>query len=262
MNKEKILQKANDVEYRIKINLEGYEKADYNLKFASKLNLTPKQIAAYTENKAYYENKLRRDESTYNCLSSFINDKSPVLSSDYLFKCTLPYNKVDNLSGYQTSIIVDDSVVGLFANGVDYKDVISCLDENDIHGVESKFMSYSPIDTNKDVTVEVVEDENDFKNNRAIVAYNNTTKDFGIISLDSVSECYSDYKKYTFTNLNGETYSPSIPSLDEILAKQSVSNQKEVEYNNYKELEDKVVEKINFASDNMTKILNKYENMN
>ncbi len=261
MNREKILQKANDVEYRIRINLEGYEKADYNLKFASKLNLTPKQIATFTESKAYYEDKLRRDEGTYNCLRSYLDDKSPILSSDYLFKCTFPYNKVDNLSGYQTSIVVDDSVVGLFANGVDYKDIISCLDENDIHGIESKFMSYSPLDVNKDVAVEVIDDGYNFKNKEAIVAYNNKTKDVGIVSLDNISECYSDYKKYTFTNLNGEVYTPNVPTLDDILAKQSVSNQKEAEYNNYKTLEDKVVEKINYASNKMTRVLDKYENM-
>ena len=260
MNREKILQKANDIEYRIGINLEGYEKADYNLKFASKLNLTPKQIAAFTESKAYYENKLRKDEGTYNCLRSILDDKTPILSSDYLFKCTLPYNKVDNLSGYQTSIVVDDSVVGLFANGVDYKDVISCLDDKDIYGIESKFMSFTPIDTNKDVAVEVIEN-NDCKNNSAIIAYNNKTNDIGLVSLENISECYSDYKKYTFTNLSGEAYSPCIPTLDDILAKQSVSNQKEAEYNNYKAIEDKVVEKINFASNKMTRILKQYENM-
>ena len=72
---------------------------------------------------------------------------------------------------------------------------------------------------------------------------------------------YSDYKKYSFKNLNGESYAPYVPTLDDILAKQSISNKKESEYREYKSLEDKVVEKINLASDKMTRVLNKYENM-
>ena len=114
MNREKILQKANDIGYRIRLDRVGLDKANYNLKFANKLNLTQKQIDAFTASKAYYEEKIKRDEGTYNCLRAFINDRTPYIGSDYLFKCTFPYNKVDNLSGYQTSIVVDDGIVGLF----------------------------------------------------------------------------------------------------------------------------------------------------
>ena len=261
MNREKILQKANELEYRINLNKSGLEKAKYNLKNSSKLNLTIKQINNFTRSKIYYEDKIKQDIGTYNGLVSFLNDNAPSLSSDYMFKCTFPYNKVDNLSGYQTSIVVDDSVVGLFANGVNYKDVISCLDENDVHGIESKFMSFSPTKKDKNVTVEVIDDNDTFSKKDAVIAFNNSTKDIGIVSIDNISECYSDYKKYSFKNLNGEAYTPCVPSLDDILAKQNASNQKADEYKNYKALENKVVEKINLASDKMTRVLNKYENM-
>ena len=162
-----------------------------------------------------------------------------------MFKCTFPYEKVDNVSGYQTSILVNDNVVGLFANDVSYKELISCLDESDIASIQSVFASSAPASTlDQNVKVELVDDKY-FANSKdmPVLAKQLNDNSPSLIASSKIFECYP-YSETSFKSLDGNTYDPGVPTFDNIRVFQSNTRSKQKELEKLEDIEDAVKAKM------------------
>ena len=262
MNIDIVNQKIDDLRFRVSLDQKGLENAQYNLKFAKRLRLDGNQINEFTEKLDYYTDKYNSDVNTLKVFEEYkdnyekgINDNAK--ANDYYFKCTLPYEKVDSFSNYQTSFIANEDVAKLFANGVSYKEIINCLDTEDILNIESHYKSVIPEDyanlTNVDVEV-IEQDKVSFSNEKPIIAFNG--KKFGLIASGEILVCYFDggcYKK-----LDGKPYSPQTPTIDEVCSDKTITMNKQLKYDKMLNIEYAVKSKIdtNLSQIN-TKIFNK-----
>jgi len=262
MKYEKILQKINELEYRIKLDEIAIDKAAYNLKFAKRLNLTAKKVAGYEESLEFYNSKIITDKTTLTALKDcYLNPCSfnPSNETEYLFKCTLPYEKVDSNASYQTSIVVSEEVARLFANGVSYKDVISCLENDDIINIESNFTSRIPMEYKKvsDVGVEVIDNYKVAECfDEPIIAKIAGKSTEGVIASSKISTCYP-YGKATYRDFNGDKFLPAVPSIDDICGVRKITNAKQNDYNNMVNIEEIVKEKMQKSLDKINSALEK-----
>ncbi len=265
MNVEKISQKINDLEYRIRLDNCGLERANYNITFANRLNYTQAQIDNFIELSKYYTDKLKVDTNTCNTLKSCYRDLQNgwgAPTSDYLFKCTLPYETVDSLTNYQTQITVDADVVKLFANGVDYNEVITCLDNDDIKAINSSFKSKL---TEKDLSLKEVGVEltdttelTDLLDEPVVVKYGKNNSYKGLIASSSINACYPSTGAL-YRDLNGDSYHPGVPTFEDITNIQSKLMEKESDYRRLHNLEVIVRDKMDTAIEKMDKALSQYE---
>ena len=264
MRLEKLEQKIYDLNYRIYLDELAIKNADYNLKFSKRLNYNEETVDSFKSKLDFYNSRIAQDKCTLNVLTDCIKNSQNGgfhLNDDYLFKCTLPYEKVDEISSYQTSITVSEDVARLFANGVSYKDVISCLDNEDIKQIESNFASTIPQGANfKNVGVEIIEKANVSEEclDEPIVAKVFKSCNSGLIASSKIPACYS-FGSASYNDLNGACYTPGVPTFEEIFKKQNDSFEKEMEYNNMVDLEDTVKSKMQASIDKVTIALDKAE---
>ena len=256
MNFNKVERKINDLTFRIKLDEIAIQKAQYNLKFAKRLGLKDAQIDKYAESLDFYNSRIITDRNTLSVLNECKNTYygENLNNEGYLFKCTLPYEKVDDTSSFQTSILVNDNVAKLFANGVEYKDIVGCLDGNDIIDIDTTFSPVAPAEIGKNVDVEVIENI-DCKDSldEPILAYTYGKANSNLIASSKICTCYS-FDNSSFKNLDGEDFSPAVPSLKEICSLQESTYSKEQKYNELSTIESAVkekmqasIDKINFA---------------
>ncbi len=263
MNIEKIGQKIDELEYRIKLDNYGLNKADYNIRFAKRLGLTQAQIDKFKEQSKYYSEKIIKENNTYDTLKNCYKDYQNgwcAPTNDYLFKCTLPYEKVDSITNYQTSIVVDADVVRLFANGVDYNDVISCLDNEDIKGIESTYKRTLDAndETNTEVGVEFIDNcSPEILDEPVTVKYGKTNSYKGLIASSAIYSCYP-INGVTYKDLNGDTYHPGVPSFDDITTIQSRVHEKQKDYDRLHDIETIVKTKMDEAIFKMDTALNSF----
>ena len=266
MNIEKISQKINDLEYCISLDTYAIERADYNIKFAKRLGYDQETINNYIELSEYYSRKIEIEKNTCSTLKNYCKDVKNgwcAPTSDYLFKCTLPYEKVDELSNYQTSFTVDADTVKLFANGVDYNDIISCMDNSDIRSIETKFKSsLTPADTSsKEVAVELTDIGSvpDLLDEPITVKTGKNSSYKGLIASSKIDTCYP-LGKAQYKDLNGDTYYPGIPTFEDITGIQTQTYAKQHEYDRLHNIETVVKNKMDVAISKMDTALSAYEN--
>ncbi len=266
MNIEKISQKINDLEYCLNLDTYAMERANYNIQFAKRLGYSQEEISNYIELSKYYSNKIETEKNTYETLKGYCKDVQNgwcAPTSDYLFKCTLPYEKVDELSNYQTSFTVDADIVKLFANGVDYNDIISCMDNEDIKSIETRFKSsLAPTDTiSKEVAVELTDVGSipALLDEPITVKFGKSSSYRGLIASSKIDICYP-LGKAQYKDLNGDSYYPGIPTFEDINGIQSKTYEKQHEYDKLHNIETVVKNKMDAAVSRMDAALSLYEN--
>ena len=229
MNIEKIDQKIKDLEYRINMDNIGLEKAEYNVVFYKRLGIDEEQLKSYLDTYDYYFNKLHTDKCTYNSFTSYRAEYGKNLQhAGNLFKCTLPYEKADTYANYQTTITVDGTIAGLFANGINSNDVVECLDNSDIKNIESKFKMSIPNDFTNEVGVEYI-DESEAKQlfDEPILVKNKNNQYRGLIASSAIPSCFS-FNSGEYKDLNGNNFTPGLPTFDSIIKlKEQVANKQE-----------------------------------
>ncbi len=252
MKLDKIEQKINDLTYRIKLDEIAINKAQYNLKFARRLGLSEELLDKYSENLDYYNSKIVTDKNTLNIFKECFDEYGRITSTyaeGYLFRCTLPFEEVDGTSNYQTSILVNDNVAKMFANGVSYKDVVSCLESHDIIDIETEFRSHVPYIDCKNVGVEIIDnvEPKDTLDEPILASVYGKNKE-GLIASSKIFTCYP-FENVSYKTLSGETYNPGVPSFDEINALRTATSTKEQKYEALEGLETTVREKMQASID-------------
>ncbi len=253
MKREILNQKIDDLKYRIHLDNIGIEKAKYNIDFHTELNLDDKKFNQYKENYDYYSNKLKKDTATLNAITNSLTSLENGTSDTMLFKCTFPYEKVNRISSYQTEITIDEKAVGLFANGVDYNDMLACLENKDIYDIKSNY-KYNLKDedlNNKEVTVEVYDGVVPETIDEPIIVKYRTNDYKGLIASSKISLCYPSSGAY-YKDLNGETYMPGVPTFDDISKLQDDYTHKYEKYNKLKYIEGVVKDKMTNTVDEMS----------
>ena len=104
MKLDLIKDKLDELKYKIDLEHIGLQKAKYNIDNAEKLGLTQNSINKYISKMAYYSSKIDINEKALEAYSNCYKDSQNLVDGDYYFKCTLPYEQVDDLSSYQTQI--------------------------------------------------------------------------------------------------------------------------------------------------------------
>ena len=258
MKNEIIEQKINELCYRIHLDEIAINSSRYNLKHAKRLNLTDEKIDALEDRLGLYRSKLASDKSTLEVLKECL--ENPYKSDNsYLFKCTLPYEKVDSNASYQTSIFVGEDVARLFSNGVSYKDIIDCLENKDIVNIKSDFTSKIPVDCKgvTDVGVEVVDDYHKIECfDEPIVASIIGKQKKGVIASSQITTCYP-YGFASYKDLDGAKYMPATPSLEDICKMKNYTSLKQNNYNNMVNIEEVVKEKMQLSVDKINDVLGK-----
>lgn len=265
MNFDKLSQKLDELQYKISLDRIGMQNAEYNLKFSKRLALSNNQISDYIDKVNYYADKIVKDIKTYeaykDCAES-IKLEGNSDNSNYLFKCTLPYEKVDELSSYQTTITVNENVVRLFANGVDYNDAISCIENKDIKDINTTFKMAPTSDdlSQKEVAVElfdgIVPCEVIDEPVIAKCGKSNTYK--GLIASSKIATCYP-YNVAKFKDLNGEEYYPNVPSFDDLKIAQENVDTKYAEYEYLHNIEKQVKIKMDDTVNKMDEAILRFE---
>ncbi len=263
MKIEKLEERISDIEYRVSLDEHALENAKYNYKYADLLNYTPQQITKFKEKIDIYTRKLDTDTHTLCALKEcYETNKNydEALEPSYLFKCTLPFEKVDPITLYQTTITVKDNVASLFANGVSYKDIIPCIENSDVINIESKFASKLPLLSSFDDNVKVEYLEGGVNtiscSNSPVIAKLNNKNTIGIIASNQIPVCYP-YGEATYKDFDGNEYTPETPKLGDICDIQKKSFEKESKYYKMVDLEDTVRFKMQSTYDKMTNMLNK-----
>ena len=262
MKLDKIEQKINDLTYRIKLDEIAINKAQYNLKFARRLGLSDELLDKYSENLDYYNSKIVTDKNTLNIFKECFDEYGRITSTyaeGYLFRCTLPFEEVDGTSNYQTSILVNDNVAKMFANGVSYKDVVSCLESHDIIDIETEFRSHVPYIDCKNVGVEIVDNiEPKDTLDEPVIASVYGKSHQGLIASSKIFTCYP-YENVSYKTLSGEDYNPGVPSFDSINALRTSTATKEHEYEKLETLETTVREKMQESINKINTVLTSSE---
>ncbi len=259
MKNEIIEQKINELCYRIKLDEIAITSAQYNLKYAKRLGLTDAKIDALQDKLGLYKSKKASDSSTLEVLQECLENPYKSANSDdsYYFKCTLPYEKVDSNASYQTSILVGEDVARLFSNGVSYKDILDCLESKDIIDIKSNFASKIPVDCKgvTEVGVEVVDNSSHITRfDEPIIAKVYGKQNKGIIASSKISTCYP-YGSASYKDLNGESYTPTTPTLEDISSLKKFTSRKQNEYNDMVNLEETVREKMQISLDKVNDAL-------
>ena len=257
-------QKIEDIEYQIKLAHEGVAKAEYNIKNADRLGISCEKLNQYIEDSRYYATKLYNAEKAH---TAFVNCyKDGITPSNFnhtYFKCTLPYEVVNENASYQTSIVVDENTVKLFANGVDYQNAIECLDNNDVLDIKSKY-KMEPLEDDleyKEVVVEAIGDSFFSSNNMPITTQVKGEVSYkGLISSSTIPSCYS-IDGTSFKDLDGNEFKPEIPTFDNILNLQKEYLNKRREFQRYVNLEFSVAKKLEKAVDVVNGYMNKNNGM-
>ena len=271
MKIDKLSQKIDELEYMIRLDDIGLKKAEYNLDYAEKLHLTDIQIKDYKEKYDYYSSKMNKHKNTYSvymdCLKSSMEDID-LGGDNYLFNCTFPYQSIPNTScEYQTKITVGEKAVKLFANGIDYNEALSFLDNSDIKSIDSTFkvVRGGQNVSSSNVTVELCDLPCESSvTDEPILAKVSGTQDYkGLIASSKISCCYP-YGKAKFIDLNGENYLPEIPSFDSIKEAKRQVEQKQEAYNKLngieKQVKIKLEDSIRAIDAELQKHDGKYEN--
>ena len=263
MKNEVIENKIKDLDYRVKLDELAIRKAEYNLKYAKRLRYTDAEVDSLKERLNFYNSKIINDRCTLDVFRNcYLESKSHSdVNSDYLFKCTFPYVKVDNSSFYQTSITVPEEVAKYFANGVTYQDVINCLEEEDIKDIQSSFTSKTPKFLNShNVGVEVIEKSeiDGIVCDAPVIARQNGKSDCNLIASKKITTCYP-YGFATYNNLGGSTFIPTTPSLNDICKTQSYTLAKEAKLNRMATIEATVKNKMQESIDKMNLALDEAE---
>jgi hypothetical protein len=265
MKIEKIEERISDIEYRARLDGFALEKAKYNYKYADLLNYSPNKVAKLKGMIQYYTNKVEADTRTLDALQEcYEMNKNRDESHEpaYLFKCTLPYEKVDPITLYQTSLTVKENVASLFANGVSYKDVIPCLENEDVINIESNYCSQLPLTAslNDDVKVEYIDSEMGTISgtDSPIIARPAHKNTIGIIAASSIPTCYS-FGEASYRDFNGNSYTPETPKLGDICETQKSCFEKESKYYKLVDLEETVKCKMQASYDKMSRMLEEHD---
>ena len=259
MKLDVLKQKIDDLEYRLKLDNEGIINAEYNIKYAKRLGLTAQQYNNFVETSRYYATKIYNDQKAHNALLNCYNDAITSNSCNHnYFKCTFPYEIVSKDASYQTTLVVNENAVKLFANGIDYNQAIECLDNNDIIDIQSKF-KMKPINDGiscNDIRVEAIGDVVDCSENIPITSHCDGFKGYkGLIASSEIPACFQ-IDKTTFKDLNGNAFVPEIPSLETIKSLQNNAIQKEKSFKEYKCLEYEVSKKMDEAINKINGLMN------
>ncbi len=263
MKNKVIEQKINDLDYRVKLDELAIRKIEYNLQYAKRLRYGDTKVDSLKEKLDFYNKKIINDRCTLDVFRNcYLESKTNCsIDGDYLFKCTFPYVKVDNMSFYQTSITVPVEVAKYFANGVSYQDVINCLEADDIKDIQSNFTSKAPTGAKTtNVGVEVIEkaDIEGVTCDATVIARANGQADINLIASRKITTCYP-YGFATYNNLGGGSFIPTTPSLNDICKTQSYTLAKEARYNRMATIEATVRNKVQESIDKMNLALDNAE---
>ncbi len=256
MNKLGISKKIEDLNYRMGIAKRAVERAGYNLKYSEQLRLSDQDIRNQFNTIEKFSAQYAKDKCTADVLGEYQNTVGTT-DSRTLFKCTFPAEEGFINDTYQTSIICKEDVARLFANGVNYSDVVGLMDSDDILNVETTFDTINSKNaTNGNVDVELAQDS-DFVNGFEIPV----TCDNKIIAAGKVQYCVpiDDHKVF---DLFGNEYKISAPSFDDINFLRGMADQKFADLENKVELEQVVRYKMDTAISRMNTVLDDFEKYN
>ncbi len=261
MNRLSVEKKLEDLTYRMNIEKTAINRAEYNIKFAELLYLSDEAISTEKSIIDTYATKYAKNKQTYDVLAEYLDTtcESPYGEQDMLFKCTFPAESGYINGKYQTSIVCKESVAKLFANGVNYKDIIACLDDTDITAVDTKFdIQTSKNILNGNVDVELAQ-EADFAT--ALDVPLTTKEDNCIVASGKIQYCvpFDDHKVYDFA---GNEYNVPVPTFEDITFLQTMTQEKFSDLQSKVELEQVVKYKMDTAINRMNLVLDDMEKYN
>ena len=256
MNKFGIERKIEDLNYRMAIAKLAVERADYNLRFSNQLRLSDKEIRNQFNTIEKFSAQYAKDKCTSDVLGEYKNTAGTT-DSRTLFKCTFPVEEGFINDTYQTSIVCKEDVARLFANGVNYSDVVGLMDSDDILNVETTFDTIDSKNARTgNVDVELAQEE-DFINGFEIPV----TCENKIIAAGKVQYCVPTDEHKVF-DLFGNEYKVSAPSFDDINFLKGMANEKFADLEKKTELEQVVKYKMDTAISRMNSVLDDVEKYN
>jgi hypothetical protein len=256
MNKSGISKKIDDLNYRMAIAKIAVKRAGYNLKFSSALGLSDKEIRNQYNTIEKFSTQYAKDKCTADVLEEY-QKTAGTTDSRTLFKCTFPAEEGYINDTYQTSIVCKEDVARLFANGVNYDDVVGLMDSDDILNVETTFDTINSKNAKTgNVDVELAQDS-DFMNGFEMPV----TCGNKIIAAGKVQYCVPTDECQVF-DLFGNEYKVSAPSFDDISFLKGMANQKFADLENKVELAQVVKYKMDTAIERMNSVLDDVEKYN
>jgi hypothetical protein len=257
MNRLNVEKKIEDLSYKMNIAKIAIDKASYNLKYTEQLGLSKADIERQHGIINNFSAKYNKNKNTYDVLEEYLKGNLGSNDSELLFKCTFPAEEGYINDSYQTAIICKENVAKLFANGVNYKDIVYCLDNSDVLGVDTTFdVAETNNLANGNVDVELA---NGIENMDPLdVPINCQNR---IIASGKIPYCIS-IDENEINNLSGEKYDIPVPSFEDISFLRDMTNEKFLDLENKVELEQVVKYKMDTAIRRMNSVLDDVEKYN
>lgn len=271
MKTDLIEKRIGELGYKMSLEKYAFKKAKYNLDNADFLGLTEDQTRKLYNSLDEYADRYVADKHTYDALEEYMINKYRENTNELLgisdnnepkllFKCTFPKEESEWNTQFQSSIIVDENVARLFANGVDYKEIVKCFDSEDIKGISTE-LNAEDFTKNRNGNVDVelaVGFDALCAGETPVVAKDENSAWKTMVASSKVPYCLS-VDDVSLTDLNGKKYSVEAPSLDTINLLKNDVDKKVNELGRLMSLDAIVKDKVNTTISRMNLVLDEVD---